>query len=394
MKFGLKGRLFLFSLLLAAAFFLPAELPVELVLTYEEESLSVFSLTPPLLQLPKVQVELLFSEKRELQQEALAITAREVANYLKLGGEAGDWQALAVELPLASGKPKGSGHGEGAANTDPITEHTGTKGVALALSRLPEEGLVCLLIPGSRGYTLVYAQEGFLPITGLSLWPLPKDNADAAVKTNIQTFTEKAAASSSFPGAGEASSLSLPWLLAITETHDESLGAYSRVRRFSLWGWSISDEKLEQAFTANLSWQLAFPQNQSWIGAAQELQIEGAGKELLLSCKQSYCQSQEFRSSLLSPANWEAEGFASLESQNRSYREQYRYDFQYGAFGLGRGLWQPAGQDPSLPVLILRDLSLDLEGPFAPREEYQLKTQEGLLTAAPKTEVTLLEPHQ
>lgn len=338
-KPSLPGRLFLFSVLMAAALFLPDSLPAHLASPYEERALSVFSLAPPLLQLPEVQISLLFSENTQMRQEALDITARNVADYLRPKAQAGQWQAVAARLPAEEG--------------------AGQAAVALALSCPPEEGILCLLTPGTRGYTLVYAQEGFLPLEDLRLWP-------------------------GETGAGSDPS----WFLAVTENHDESLGAYSRVRRFSLWFWS--GEKLAKAFEANLSWQIAFPRDQSWIGADQQMEVGGGGERLSLTCRQSYCQSGQYSAALLSPADWEqAADLEVLAGLNRSYREEYHYEPEYQFFGLTTGRWLPEGQSSSLPVLVVRDMSLDLEGPFAAREEYLLKTAEGLLTTAPKTEVTL-----
>lgn len=348
-KPSLSGRLFLFSILLAAAFFLPANLPAHLTSPYEEEALSVFSLAPPLLRLPEVQVSLLFSESSQLKEEALAITAKNVMEYLRPKDDSEGWQALAVRLPADA--------------------------VALALSRAPEEGIICFLAPGERDYSLVFAREGFLPIEELRLWPMGEGRED-------DTGANGAGA------AGAAESQTPAWLLALTEKHDEKLGAYSKVRRFSLLLWS--EEKLVNAFETNLSWQLAFPRGQAWIGAEQKVSVSGSGGSLDLTCRQTYCQSEGFQAALLSPEDWtRTPGISLLSELDRDERREYRYAPEYQAFGLAKGLWRPAGQEQPLPVLVIADLERELEGPFSAREEYLLKTSEGLSVTAPKTEVIL-----
>ncbi len=329
----LSLRLGAFFCLLAAAALLPQNLPTGL----NEPSLSVFRLAPPLLTLPEVQVQMLFSGQESLRQDALELTAKALAERLKpdLVGER--WDIQAIRLPLqAEGQPK-----------DAL--------VAVALSLSPEQGYLCLLEPGRQGYTLFYAEKNLLPIKHIALWPLVSDAAKGLP----------------------------PELISLWEDHDETMGAFSSVERFSLWLWH--NNKLQQVFQTNTLWQLSFPRDKTWITARQQYNIKGGGSTLEVEGYQEY-----FEGAAPAPGPGSTGGLTPLADLGRSIHQQYTFYPAYLAFGIGEAAWRPKADSNSIPVLLLQDLTQELEAPFySSQDEYLVKTRDGATAVVPASQLII-----
>lgn len=330
LKLGL--RLGTFFCLLAAAALLPQQLPQGL-----DPSLAVFRLAPPLLTLPEVQVQMLFSSQESLRRDALALTAKALAERLQpeLAGE--QWNIQALRLPLQAG-----------AQPEEAL-------VAVALSLAPEQGYLCLLEPGRQGYTFFYAEKNLLPIKHMASWPFA------------------ASSENHLP----------PELIALWEDHDETMGAFSSVERFSLWLWH--NNKLQQVFQTNTRWQLSFPQEKIWITARQQYQIKGRDLSLEIEGYQEYFEGAEPALRRDSTGN-----LKPLPSLGRTIRQQYTFYPAYLAFGIGEGAWRPKADSNSIPVLLLQDLAQELEAPFySSQHEYLVKTLDGATAVVPASQLVM-----
>lgn len=133
--------LFVFVLFMAAATWLPPDLPQPL--TANEPAVK---LTLPLLRLPTLQVNLLFSENPSLQKDALSITKKDLVKYLRPDSDVDNWEIQILKMTL------------GDQDRD---------WVVAALSLPSEEGILCILVPQDKQYTLFYTREHFAPIISI-----------------------------------------------------------------------------------------------------------------------------------------------------------------------------------------------------------------------------------
>jgi hypothetical protein len=131
-----------FLLFMAAAYWLPPELP-----TPNAAHDPVVKLTPPLLKLPALQIEMLFSSRPSLQQDALALTKNDLLKYLRPQAQMDAWEMCISQISFIG---------------------TDQDCVVAALSLPASEGMLCILVPQNHQYTLFHIKEGFLPIKGLA----------------------------------------------------------------------------------------------------------------------------------------------------------------------------------------------------------------------------------
>jgi hypothetical protein len=332
-------RLCAFLGLLTAAALLPRQLPAGL----NQPSQAIFRLAPPPLALPEIQIRLLFSSRESLRQDALKLTARTLAAHLKPELAAEDWDIQAIPLLWPEENQNQSQNQEKA----PL--------VAVALSLPPEQGYLCLLETGGQGYTLAYAEKGLLPIGQLSLWPFAGDREE------------------DLP----------PALIAIRESHDETVGAFSSVERFSLWLWHKN--KLRRVFQVNTRWQLTFPYENTWVTARQQYEITGEGLSLEVRGAQEYAESETQPEALGS-----AGPLKPLPALSRQIHQRYTFFPGYLAFGMAEASWRPRPESSAIPVLLLQDLAQDLEAPFhGAGQEYLIKTSNDATALAPAAQLTV-----
>jgi len=155
--------LFVFFLFLAAAAWLPPDLPP--ALTADEPAVK---LTLPLLRLPALQVNLLFSDNPEWQKDALDITKKDLVKYLRPESEAEKWEMQVLKMSLGDRE---------------------RQWLVAALSHPGEEGILCILVPQDKQYTLFYTQEDLASI--ISMQNLTQIDNVTGEKNELLLITEK-----------------------------------------------------------------------------------------------------------------------------------------------------------------------------------------------------------
>jgi hypothetical protein len=178
-----------FLLFMAAAIWLPTELPQPLA-DYEP----AVKLTPPMLRLPALQVNLLFSQNSGLRADALEITKKDLVKYLRPDNTADEWSIQAAEIYLGDST---------------------RQWVVAALSLSSKEGLICVLVPQDQQYTLFYTQSLSAPI--ISIQSLP-----SSTNTSTDEYSGQ--------------------FLLVTQAPEEN----SITPRTTTWGWKDSQLRLCQ----------------------------------------------------------------------------------------------------------------------------------------------------
>lgn len=272
---------------------------------------------------PHIQIELLKSGDPAISDDALQNTARSLVQYINPSLTKEPWQARFLFLNLC-----GNDEDE----------------VVIAVSLLPDTGILTLLQKQSGYYVLLHFLDNLLPLAKLDKLP--------------------------FAGGRE--------MLVTREDYNEMLGSFSESRTVTLWGWE--QKKMQALWKEHCFWEVNFLNTwhdpaahpRQWIKLTQNLSLSyrlDPTPHLLVEGSQVREEAPAEREALPAPHLFKPQA-------SRPIREIYRWNGDWQKFLLGTGALE-LPNNTAVKCAVTKDLSKHLESMYVTEDKYEVVTTQG-----------------
>ena len=272
---------------------------------------------------PNIQIELLKSDDPGISDDALKQTAFSLVEYISPAVLTEPWQARFLFLNLC-----GSDEDE----------------VVIAVSLLPDTGIMAVLQKQSGYYVLLHFLDNLLPLAKLDKLPFLDDRE----------------------------------ILLTREDYDEMAGAFSESRTLTLWGWE--QKKIQPLWKERCFWEVNFLNTwpdpaahpRKWIKLTQNLTLSYSpdpSPHLLVKGIQTRDEAPAEREVLPAPHLF-------TPHASRPVQDTYRWNGDWHLFALGAGTLE-LPHNPAVKCVITKDLSDHLESMYLTEDKYEIVTAQG-----------------